>query len=53
MSSYLNKIYNTVKINNRRSIQMKADTGADSFILTTEDLKTLRLLVESMASRVE
>ena len=38
MSSYPNKIYATVKINDRRSIQMKVDTGADTCILTTDDM---------------
>ena len=46
ISSYPNKIYTTVKINDRRIIQMKVDTGADTCILTTEDLQRLRLSVE-------
>ena len=29
MSSYPNKIHETVKINNRQRIQMKVDTGID------------------------
>ena len=49
MSSYPNKIYTTVQINNRRNIQMKVDTGADTCILTTEDLQRLKLSVEIQA----
>ena len=41
MSSYPNKMYATVNINDRRSIQMKVDTGADTCILTTDDLQEL------------
>ena len=46
MNSYPNKIYTTVKINDQCSIQMKVDTGADTCILTIEDLQRLGLLVE-------
>ena len=41
MSSYPNKIYTNVKINDKRNIQMKIDTGADTCILTTDDLQRL------------
>ena len=37
MSSYPNKIYTTVKINDQCSVQMKVDTGADTCILTIEE----------------
>ena len=46
MSSFPNKIYTTVKVNNQRNIKMKVDTGADTCILTTEDLQRLGLSVE-------
>ena len=46
MRSCPNKIYTTVKINDWRNIQIKVDTGADTCILTTEDLQRLRLSVE-------
>jgi len=46
MSIYPNKIYATVKINDRRSIQMKVDTGADICILTTDDLQGLGISVD-------
>ena len=46
MSSFPSKIYTTVKINGQRSIQMKVDTGADTCILTTEDLQRLGISVE-------
>ena len=36
-SSYPNKIYTTVKINDQCSVQMKVDTGADTCILTIEE----------------
>lgn len=46
MSNFPSKIYTTVKINGQRSIQMKVDTGADTCILTTEDLQRLGISVE-------
>ena len=46
MSSYPNKIYATVKINDRHSLQMKVDTGADTCILTTDDLQRLGISVD-------
>ena len=46
MSSYPNKIYATVKINDKRSFQMKVDTGADTCILTTDDLQRLGISVD-------
>ena len=46
MNSYPNKIYTTVKINDQCSVQMKVDTGADTCILTIEDLQRLGLSVE-------
>ena len=45
-SSYPSKIYATVKINDRRGIQMKVDTGADTCILTTDDLHELGISVD-------
>ena len=45
ISSYPNKIYATVKINDRRSTQMKVDTGADTCILITDDLQELGISV--------
>ena len=39
ISNYPNKIYVTVKINDRRSIQIKVDTGADTCIPTADDLQ--------------
>ena len=41
MSSYPNKIYTNVEINDKRNIQIKIDTGADTCILTTDDLQRL------------
>ena len=46
MGSFPNKIYTTIKVNNQRNIKMKVDTGADTCILTTEDLQRLGLSVE-------
>ena len=46
MSSYPNKIYATVKINDRRIIQMKVDTRADPCILSTDDLQELGISVD-------
>jgi len=46
MNSFPSKIYTAVKINGQRSIQMKVDTGADTCILTTEDLQRLGISVE-------
>ncbi len=46
MSSYPNKIFTSVKINDKREIQMKIDTGADTCILTTDDLQRLCFPVE-------
>ena len=45
-SSFPSKIYTTVKINGQRSIQMKVDRGAETCILTTEDLQRLGISVE-------
>lgn len=46
MSSYPNKIYTTVKINDKCSIKMKVDTGANTCVLATDDLQRLGLSVE-------
>ena len=46
MSSYPNRIYATVKINDRHSLQMKVDTGADTCILTTDDLQRWGISVD-------
>ena len=46
ISSYPNKIYATVKINDRHTTQMKVDTGADTCILTTDDLQELGISVD-------
>lgn len=46
MSSYPHKIYTTVKINDKCSIKMKVDTGADTRVLATDDLQRLGLSVE-------
>ena len=46
MSSYPNKIHATVKVNDRRCIQMKADKGADTCILITDDVQRLRISVD-------
>ena len=46
ISNYPNKIYVTVKINDRRSIQIKVDTGADTCILTADDLQGLGVSVD-------
>ena len=46
VSNYPNKIYATVKINDRRSIQMKVDTGAGTCILTTDGLQGLGISVD-------
>ena len=38
VSSYPERIITTVKISDTRSIPMKVDTGADTCVLTTDDL---------------
>ena len=46
MGRFPNKIYASVKINDKRSLQMKVDTGADTCILTTDDLQRLGISVD-------
>ena len=46
LSSYLNQICVTFKINDKRSILMNTDTGGDTFILTTDDLQRLEISVD-------
>ena len=43
VNSYPNKLFATIKINDKRSLKMKIDTGADTCILTTDDLQALDL----------
>lgn len=46
MSSYPDKIYTTVKINDQSNVKMKVDTGADTCVLTTDDLQNLGLSLD-------
>ena len=46
LSSYPDKIFTTVKINDKRRLQMKVDTGADTCVLTTDDLQRLGLSLD-------
>ena len=46
VSSYPERIITTVKINDTRSIPMKVDTGADTCVLTTDDLQKLGLCLD-------
>ena len=43
VSSYPERIINTIKINDTRSIAMKVDTGADTCVLTTFSTSTLKI----------
>ena len=46
VSSYPESIITTVKINDTRSIPMKVDTGADTCVLTTDDLQKIGLCLD-------
>ncbi len=41
ISSYPSKLFAVVKLNHKHSIKLKVDTGADTCILTTDDLQSL------------
>ena len=46
VSSYPERIITTVKISDTRPIPMKVDTGADTCVLTTDDLQRLGLCLD-------
>ena len=48
MSSYPNKILATIKINDKRNIQMKVDTGADICVLTIDDLQKVGFSLQTL-----
>ena len=41
LSSYPDKIFATIGLNDKRNLKMKDDTGPDTNILTTDDLQKL------------
>jgi len=40
---YQEKLFTTVRVNDKRNLKVKVDTGADTCVLTTEDLQSLDL----------
>ena len=46
LSSYPDKIFTTVTITDKRRLQIKLDTGADTCVLTTDDLQRLGLSLD-------
>ena len=41
LSSYPDKIFATIGVNDKRNLKIKIDTDADTNILTTDDLQKL------------